>query len=162
LQWVIGSLFLAIIVSIATMRPASAALCAGWETRKAATAGSRVSISFRTYVPIPSDGSYTLEPRAFPSYPFRVQVVSPDGDARRVPVHPDVNRPTVWSGSFSPERPGSWRLQILNLADADAACYSDSVLLVNEARNAWNCRSRCAAACSPRSACRAPRWTSAV
>ena len=87
--------------------------------------------SFRTYIPVSTDGkTYKLEAHPFPDYPFRVRAVSPTGTLVTVAVAPSDEDTSQWLGQFTPDQTGSWTLHIVNLADADAACYSDMPLAV--------------------------------
>jgi len=114
--------------------PATAALCAKWDPPPKGVTGVPASITFRTYIPIPSTGdAYTLEPHAFPDYPFRVRASSPDGAVSEIDMSPDPDAGQVWMGSLTPDRQGRWTLTITNLQDSDAACYTDAVLTVDQA-----------------------------
>ena len=129
----IGSLvFTAFGLAAMVAGPASAALCARWDPPDPAAVGNSSSVSFRTYIPVSTDcgSTYKLEAHPFPDYPFRVRAVSPTGTVVTVAVAPSDEDTSQWLGQFTPDQTGSWTLHIVNLADADAACYSDMPLAV--------------------------------
>jgi LPXTG-motif cell wall-anchored protein len=127
-------LLVAFLATLAPGRPASAAMCARWDPPTAApTVGSPLILSFRTYALIakgPDD--VTLKPWAVPNYPFGVQALSPGGERSTVPVAPSSSDDRVWVGSFTPDREGEWTLIILNFPGADASCYEDAVIKVEQ------------------------------
>ena len=130
---VIGLIAVVFAAGVVVARPASAALCAKWDPPETTAAGTSAIVSFRTHVPISTNGDdYTLEPHAFPDYPFRVQAISPNGTAVDVSMATTGNDVLRWSGEFTADQGGSWTLIILNLQDADAPCYADMLLLVTE------------------------------
>jgi hypothetical protein len=109
-------------------------MCAKWDPPTGApTVGSPMILSFRTYAPIAKGlEDVTLKPWAFPEYPFRVRALSPEGKRSTVPVAPSSSDDRVWIGSFTPDREGAWTLMILNFPGADASCYADAVLTVEQ------------------------------
>jgi hypothetical protein len=119
--------------SVIVASPASAALCARWNPPEQTSVGNSVSISFRTYAPVSTGAnSYSLEPRPFPKYRFRVMALSPGGTEVPVAMVPSDEGSLQWLGEFIPDRAGSWTLHIANLSDAEAACYEDVSLEVTE------------------------------
>lgn len=130
---VVPSLVAVFLSVIVLARPASSALCARWELPQAVVVGTTASISFRTYVPVSTNGEdYTLEPHAFPDYPFRVRASAPDGTTSRINMSTDPGDDQVWVGSLTPDRPGRWTLSITNLQGGDAVCYKDATLAVEQ------------------------------
>ncbi len=125
-------------VGVAVPAPASAAVCAQWDPPDTAAVGRPASISFRTYAPLSTDGGdYALDTQPFPDYPFRVQAVSPNRTVVKVEMRPTSTNESRWSGRFTPEQAGSWVLHIVNLEDADAACYADVRLVISAARSSF-------------------------
>lgn len=118
-------------VVVVSASPASAALCAKWDPPVQGVVGSVASISFRTYVPISTDGdAYTLEPRAFPDYPFKVHAISPQGATSMIEMAPGAEDDRRWLGDLTPDHEGPWTLTIVNLQGGDALCYGDAILMV--------------------------------
>jgi hypothetical protein len=133
-----GSLAAAVGIVLVGAGVASSALCARWELLPSTPESHRVIVAFRTYLPVSTeDGGYTLEPHSFPSYPFRVLALPPDGAAIEVAVSPE--RGDRWVGSFVPATAGSWTLRITNLRGSEARCYRDGLLRVGDTRqrNLW-------------------------
>jgi hypothetical protein len=92
-----------------------------------------VLVSFRTYAPIAKGrDDVTLKPWAVPDYPFRVRALSPEGQRSTVRVAPSSSDDRVWVGSLTPDQEGAWTLMILNFPGADASCYEDAVLTVEQ------------------------------
>lgn len=130
---IVPSLVAASLAVIIPAPPASAALCARWDPPAKVLVGRSASLSFRTYVPVSTTGGdYTLEPQAFPDYPFQVRASSPDGTTSRINMSPDSDDGQVWVGSLIPDRQGRWTLSITNLQGSDRVCYKDAVLTVEQ------------------------------
>lgn len=125
-----GAVCLATLVSAPS---ASAALCARWDPPSRGSVGTPSTLSFRTYLPISTVGDdYTLEPRAFLDYPFRVRSASPDGTVSTINMSPDAGNGQVWVGTLTPDQQGPWTLSITNLQGSDGSCYQDAVLDVEQ------------------------------
>ncbi|MEX0984759.1 MAG: hypothetical protein WD096_06880 [Actinomycetota bacterium] len=130
---IIASLVLATASGLVFTAPASAALCARWDPPPQADEGTQVLVSFRTFVPVSTTGDdYTLEPHAFPDYPFRVQAVAPNGTISVIRMYARSDDERVWTGSFTPSQEGAWTLTIANLQGGDAACSIDATLSVEK------------------------------
>jgi hypothetical protein len=127
------SLAMSCLAVMLSASPASAALCANWNSPAQGVVGSDASVSFRTFAPFSIHGdTYTLKPHAFPDYPFDIQAISPRGEASRIDMAPSTNDDQVWLGDLTPDQEGAWTLTIVNLQGADAICYRDAVLVVEE------------------------------
>jgi hypothetical protein len=84
------------------------------------------------YAPVPTNGGdYVLDTHPFPDYPFNVQAAYTNGTVVKVVMRPTRTDEAKWSGRFTPEQEGRWVLLIVNLEDADPACYADRRLVVS-------------------------------
>lgn len=130
-----AALLAAALAELSIALPARAALCLCWEAGPPASPGDRVVVAFRTLIPLASG---ELKPHPTPDYPFRVEAVSPGGDAHEIRVAPTAD-PHVWLGSFVAARAGEWTVRVANFEQGavDPSCYQPLVLEVTESSAGW-------------------------